>query len=356
MKVYFTPGPTQLHHAYEFHLRNALKSQLGSISHRGAEFQALYQQTENVLRELLAVPEDFTVFFLSSATDIWERIFQNLVSESSHHFVNGAFSKRFWEFGQQLGKNSTSTVAKGSAEFADLSVPENAELIAITQNETSIGYAFDPEKLKSLRANNPEKLIALDIVSSAVGVPIDFDSIDIAYFSVQKCFGMPAGLGVWMLNNSAIEKGLKLAESGNATGTYRSLPSLLKYASRSQTPETPNVIAIYVLGMIAQEMINRGPRLIQNEIVYKNTILYQALEQHGWLQPYIGNKTNRSKTVIVADCGQRQQELLNYFEKMKFVIGKGYGEHKADHIRIANFPAHSKEHIEMICDHLEKIV
>ena len=34
----------------------------------------------------------------------------------------------------------------------------------------------------------------------------------------------------------------------------------------------------------------------------------------------------------------------------EIILGKGYGAFKNDHLRIANFPAHSKEQVEMLCD------
>ncbi len=355
MKVYFTPGPSQLHHTYDFHLRKAVKDQIGSISHRGQAFQGLYQATEKALRELLQIPDDFKILFTSSATDIWERIIQNLVVKHSHHFVNGAFSERFHKFALDLGKSSTVAKATEGEEFSSFEIPVSTEVICITQNETSTGYAFDPQVLKSIRQSNPDQLIALDVVSSAAAVPIDFSSIDMSYFSVQKCFGLPAGLGVWIINERAIERAKKLQVDGHQQGTYRSLPSMLKYAAKNQTPETPNVLNIYLLGKIAEEMINRGAHIIRNETIYKSTLLYQALKDHQLIEAAIANKVNQSKTVIVADCGSHQGSILNHFDKLGFVLGKGYGQSAADQIRIANFPAHSKEHIEMLCDELKKL-
>ncbi len=354
MQAYFTPGPSQLYHTYEAHLRTATKAQLGSISHRSAEFQKIYSETESNLRKLLSLPEDYSIFFLSSATDIWERIIQNLVIKSSHHFVNGAFSKRFYEFALKMGKSSTQIASSGVEEFESFDIPSDSELIAITQNETSRGYSFDSEKLQTIRANHPDKLIALDVVSATPAVNIDFSLVDTAYFSVQKCFGMPAGLGVWIINDKCLTKAQEL-ESSVANSPYRNISSIQKYALKHQTPETPNVVAIYILGKIAEDMIARGLKIIQNETIYKSTILYQAIESHPLLSPAISSKKNRSKTVVVANCEGSQTKVLDYYKNMKMVIGKGYGEFKQSQIRIANFPAHSKEQIELLCDHMAKI-
>ena len=352
MKIYFTPGPSQLYHTYEYHLKEALKRQLGSISHRGPEFQKIYSQTEETLKELLDVPGDFRVLFLSSATDIWERILQNLVKKTSHHFVNGAFSERFFDFSKKLEKSSTQTLGDGISEFGSFDVPEEAELIAITKNETSKGFNFDDSHLAHLRDAHPGKHLTLDTVSVIPAVPIDFNLLDATYFSVQKSFGMPAGLGVWILNQNAIENSLS---QEIVKGTYRSLSSLIKYADKNQTPETPNVLAIYVLGKIAQDMIARGIKIIRNETTYKSTLLYQCLESHPMLSPAVSSKPNRSKTVVVANCGNHQQKILDHLSRKGMILGKGYGKAKDTQLRIANFPAHSKEQIELLCDLLMKL-
>ncbi|MDW3192170.1 MAG: aminotransferase class V-fold PLP-dependent enzyme [Cytophagales bacterium] len=346
--IYFTPGPSQLYHTYDYHLKKAMNEEIGSISHRSTAFQKIYEATETSLRELLDIPEDFKILFLSSATDIWERILQNLVAEKSHHFVNGAFSKRFYEFAIGMGKKSTQEVADPGQEFASFEVPEGSEVIGVTQNETSTGYAFDLNQLKAIREKNPEALISLDVVSSIPSVPTPFDLIDTTYFSVQKSFGMPAGLGVWIINQKAIDRAIELENQG-ATGTYRKLSTLVKSADKHQTPETPNVVAIYILGKIAEDMIGRGIKMVRNETVYKSTILYQTLESSPLFTPFVRDKKNRSKTIIVTETPE-QSRILEDLEKKKIILGKGYGAFKNDHLRIANFPAHSKEQVEMLCD------
>lgn len=346
--IYFTPGPSQLYHTYDYHVKKAINDEIGSISHRSGAFQKIYEATEEALKELLGIPDEFRVLFLSSATEIWERIIQNLVTEKSHHFVNGAFSKRFYEFAIELGKLSTQVVADPGKEFPTFDIPGGTELIGITQNETSTGYAFDANQLKAVRENNPEALISLDVVSSIPAVPTPFELIDTTYFSVQKSFGMPSGLGVWIINEKAIDRAIALEAKG-AKGTYRKLSTLIKSAEKKQTPETPNVVAIYILGKIAEDMIARGIKMIRNETIYKSTILYQTLEASNQFTPFVADKINRSKTVVVTETPE-QAHILSDLEKKKIILGKGYGAFKNDHLRIANFPAHSKEQIEMLCD------
>lgn len=349
-KIYFTPGPSQIYYTVPDHLKSALKEDVMCISHRSAAFQSIYAEAKSALRALLNVPDGYDIYFLSSANEIWERIIQNLVSDSSHHFVNGSFAKKFYQFAQDYKKNSTVTKAADGEAFADLHVPEEAELIAVTLNETSIGYAFDQETLKSLRQQHPDKLIAVDGVSAFPAINFDFSLCDTAYFSVQKCFGLPAGLGVWIVNQKCYEKAESLHQNGVITGSYHSLRELKSMGDKNQTPETPNALGIYLLGKVSRDMLFRSGRLIQNDTIYKSTILYQALTQSKGITPFVKPKANQSKTVIVASCNGGNKQILELMAQKGWIVGKGYGAYKEDHIRIANFPVHSKEHIEAMCD------
>ncbi|MBV6647786.1 MAG: aminotransferase class V-fold PLP-dependent enzyme [Cyclobacteriaceae bacterium] len=348
--IYFTPGPSQLFYTVQDHIKNALKQDIGAISHRGKAFQSLYQSTQENLRELLDVPKDYDIFFLSSATEIWERIIQNLVDQSSYHFVNGSFSKRFYQFTQDYQKQSKARTVEFGSGFDQLDIPEEAELIAITKNETSTGFSFHDDDLMAIRQQNPGQLIALDVVSSIPAVPLDFDLVDTAYFSVQKCFGLPAGLGVWMVNQRCYDQHARLKAKGKVTGSYHSLDSLKSNGEKHQTPETPNALNIYLLGKVAEDMLRKGPKMIENETNYKSALLYQTFEQHDSLLPFIKEKKNRSKTVAVGEVDGGNEKLMKYLADKKMITGSGYGPFKKDHIRIANFPTHSKEQVELLCD------
>ena len=48
-KIFFTPGPSQLYFTVEEHIKNALKKDILSISHRSKAFKILYQEcVENI--------------------------------------------------------------------------------------------------------------------------------------------------------------------------------------------------------------------------------------------------------------------------------------------------------------------
>ncbi|MBX2962835.1 MAG: aminotransferase class V-fold PLP-dependent enzyme [Cyclobacteriaceae bacterium] len=350
--INFTPGPSQLYFTAEDHIRQALREGIPSLSHRTKTFEKFYQQSVDGLKELLGIPDSFFVVFTSSATEVWERIIQNLVEENSHHFVNGAFSTKFFEIAQQLNRKPTITSVKEGSGFSSSKIESPTELIALTHNETSTGVSLSMDFINSFRDQYPDALITVDAVSSLPYPQFDFSKIDSLYFSVQKGFGLPAGLGVWIVNDRCVAKAESLLSKGLSIGSYHSLPSLVSFAKKDQTPETPNVLGIYLLAQVVEDMLRRGITTIRRETEYKSAILYQALEQHHAIKPFVQEKEYQSKTVIVAQTGSQTESLVSFLQAKGLYPGDGYGKFKTEHLRFANFPAHSKETFELLVDTL----
>lgn len=351
-QFFFTPGPSALFYTVEEHLKKALKENIPSISHRSKAFESIFSFTVKNIKQLLDIPEDYHIFFTGSATEVWERIIQNCVSNESYHLVNGAFSERFYQIAIDLGKNPLQLKSEpGSCpDINKLLLSEKNELIAITQNETSTGAAFPVEEIYKLRDSFPDQMIAVDVVSSAPYINLDYSKIDTAFFSVQKCFGLPAGLGVWIVSPKCIEKAEFIEKSGYSTGSYHCLTSLKAYAKKNQTPETPNVLTMYLLGKVTEDMLRIGINQIRKDTAYKAAVLYHAINKSTRFSPFVTEEKYQSKTVIVAKSNYPANEVEETLKKSGMIIGKGYGHFKNNHIRMANFPAHSKEQIELLAD------
>ncbi len=354
--INFNPGPSQLYFTVPDHIRQALKENIPSISHRSPTFDAVVKEAYENLRELLSIPDSHHIFFLGSANEAFERILQNLVEETSFHFVNGAFSKRFYDFGKMLGKKTVSLIVPEGQGFQQpFTIDSATELIAVTHNETSTGVSFPMGFIHSLKDQYPNSLIAVDAVSSIPYPQFDYSKIDSMFFSVQKGFGLPAGLGVWIVNDRCIEKAEQLKSKGSVIGSYHSLPSLLQNAKKYQTPETPNMLAIYLLAKVSGDMVRRGIKNIRSETDYKAAILYQALYEHQQLKPFVEEKAFQSKTVVVAESGEYTRQITQLLNEKGLQPGEGYGAAKATQLRFANFPTHSKEQFELLVDTLNMI-
>lgn len=355
MATFFTPGPAQLYPTFEKHLKVFVEKQLGSVSHRSQVYRDLHAFTVGQLRSLLGVPDSHAVLFLGSASEIWERILLSTVQKESFHLVNGSFSKKFFQYSGAAGKTASKQekpLGEGF-DFDEVLVPEAAELICVTHNETSSGVQMEVEAIHRLRETHPGKQIAVDMVSSAPYPALDYSIVDTAFFSVQKAFGLPAGLGVWIVGKQCLEKAIRLKEQEKLSiGAHHDLPTLWKNALSNETPATPNVMLIYLLGKIAEDMNLYGLERLRSETRQKADLLYRFAETTAGFSPFVQSERHRSQTVAVLNTVQPSTGIITQLKEKGFVVGSGYGENKASQLRIANFPAVSIEQTEELISEL----
>lgn len=353
--IYFTPGPSELYYTAADHLRRAVKDEILSISHRSKTFENIYRKTVENLKGLLNIPDDFVILFGSSSTEIMEKILQNLVPNSSFHIVNGSFSNRFYQISQQMGKKAKKleSPSNQSPNLNNILVSDSFDLIAITHNETGEGQAFPLEEIYEIKKAFPEKILAVDAVSSLPYADFDYNLIDTIFFSVQHGFGLPAGLSVWALNPRCIEKARQLSAKGKTATGFYSLERYYQKALKYQTPDTPNVLGIYLLCQVSEDMALKGMEQIRRETEYKAALLYYALENHPKLNCFVKDPKYRSKTIITAETVMPSNEIISHFAKKGMILGAGYDKYKFKHVRIANYPAHSKEQVEMLSDYIQ---
>ncbi len=334
--ISFYPGPSRLYSRIPEFMQEACEKGILSINHRSAEFVEISKRTISLFKQKLNVPEDYTIFFTSSATECWEIIAQSLVREKSYHLYNGAFGEKWLEYTQKLKKESTGRFF-GLEEVLNIEsfpVPEEAELIALTQNETSNATEVSTAVLSAYRLKYPDKIIAIDATSSMAGVYLDFSLGDVWYASVQKCFGLPAGMAVMVCSPKAIQRAIELNENKH----YNSLISMVERMKDYQTTYTPNVLSIFLLMKVLEMVV---PIQEMDKKTRANAAhWYDFLKEIKGLELLVENASVRSGTVIALTG---KEDLINKVKKEAkeagLLLGNGYGKWKTSTVRIANFPA-----------------
>lgn len=351
-KIFFTVGPSQAYTTLYKHLNQAIKEDIVSLNHRSQEFKTLFSYTTENLKKLLNIPSNYQIFFVSSALESMERILQGCVEKYSSHIISGSFGKSWANYAQQLGKNVTRIEFDQQSEISNLEIPKEAEIICITQNDTSTGIWIPMEDIYKLKKRYPEKLIAIDAVSSTPFVDVNYKYIDIMFFSVQKGFGLPAGLGIMIVNTKALDKTEQLIKKGVSIGSYHSLKNLSEKAKDLQTPETPNVLNIYLLNKVTKDMLRIGIDRIRQETDKKAKLLYDFFDNHKKYESFVKNLKFRSPTSLVFDVKEESEKLRKKLAKRGFIVGAGYGDNKLNHIRIANFPSHKLKDVRQMLKYI----
>lgn len=349
-RIYFTVGPSQVYPTLYKHLTKAVKTNILSLSHRGAEFKELFKNTTQGLKELLNIPTNFQIFFISSALESMERIIQSTTKKYSFHIITGSFGKAWANYAAQLGRKTSTVTFSNTDEinFDNLKIPEKAEIICITQNDTSTGIWIPVGEIIKLKKKYPEKLIAIDVVSSVPYVDIDFKTVDIAFFSVQKGFGLPAGLAVIIVGPKALAKTADLTAKKAMIDSYHSFKTLSEKSINLQTPETPNVLNIFLLNAVIGDMLKKGLKKIRQETDKKAEALYSFFENHKEYKPFVEQSKHRSPTTLVFDVKGQTDQIREKLAKYGYIVATGYGDNKLTHIRIANFPSHKLQDVKFL--------
>lgn len=348
--ISFSPGPSKVYDALPIYLKEAYDQGILSANHRSALFMHLYQETEELLKEKLDVPEDYKLLFTPSATENWEIIAQSVVEKSSFHIFSGAFGKKWFGFAQHLDPNTQSYQLDKDhlLDVNSLEVGDEFDLIAVTQNETSNATQVSNELIGKLGEKFPNKMIAVDTTSSMAGIYLNFQLADIWYASVQKCFGLPAGLGLLILSPTAMEK----VHSKGESGRYNSLSLMLENAKNYQTHYTPNVLGIYLLNRSLKDIpfITSTSAKTEERMKKLEATILESESLHFLIQ----NPKTRSKTVLGISG---KEEFINQVKKSAeaegMQMGSGYGALKPTSFRIANFPAVTDEEFEKLIRFLQ---
>jgi phosphoserine aminotransferase len=342
--ISFYPGPSRIHPKVPVYVKEAAQKGILSMNHRSEEFMSLCKSTSTLLKQRLRIPKDYVVLYTSSATECWEIIAQSVIEKESFHFFNGSFGQKWFDYTQRLQAHAKAIPFHREQVPSLLLESLNTEgVVCITQNETSNGTQVDNTLLKTFRERNPQSIIAIDATSSMAGITLDFKQADIWFASVQKCFGLPAGLAVMICSPRAIAHARKV----NNAHHYNSLTSMVGFMAKWQTTHTPNVLSIYLLMRVLKNSPSIGELHKQTLRRYQEWVKF--FKNFSSLRLLVDNHSVRSLTVLPIEASAAQvQRIKKEAMKKGLLLGEGYGDFKATTFRIANFPALQQKEIALL--------
>ncbi|MCF2444991.1 aminotransferase class V-fold PLP-dependent enzyme [Dyadobacter sp. CY345] len=346
--ITFYPGPSKVYPQVEQYLSDAYQSGILSVNHRSEPFMVMLKETIEVMKSKLDIPEAYEIYFCSSATECWEIIAQSLIATKSLHLHNGAFGEKWLEYTQKIKPKSKGfSFDKNSLPIiSDIISDQEDEVICLTHNETSNGTALPFSFFTELREQTSQ-VIAVDATSSIAGVEFPWEAADVWYASVQKCFGLPAGLSVLIASPRAI----KLAEKIGDRDFYNSFLFVRDNFLKYQTPYTPNALGIYLAGRVMRQV--EPIASISKQTKKRAAEWYEFLAENGY-SILIDEQEVRSDTVIAVSGSKDQVANLKKSAKENgILLGNGYGAWKETTFRIANFPAITQNEIDQLKNFLK---
>jgi phosphoserine aminotransferase len=348
----FYPGPSKLYPQVREFMAEAYDSGVLSCNHRSQKGMELIAAAILATKKHLNIPAGYHVYFTSSATECWEIVAQSLLRGKVQFLYNGAFGKKWFKYAVTNPSSAANLKPRGSRFSLEQTVSEieidvdNLAICAVT-NETSNGSQISENEILKLRKNNPNALICLDATSGLGGRDFNISNADVWFASVQKCFGLPAGMGVMIVSPRTIE----MAEKINERNHYNSLLVIHENFLKSQTHYTPNMLGIFLLKRLLESLPNISEIATKNKARAEK--LFSELNHISQLKPLISNPETRSETVLAFEI-DNPGELLKSLSNQNITLGKGYGEWIENSIRIANFPAISDSDFETLIKTLKQ--
>ena len=338
----FYPGPSKIYPECKAFSEAAFESGILEHNHRSEPFMKMLQDTVLLLGNHLNVPQDYKIYFTSSATECWEICAQSLMGGKVQFLFNGAFGKKWFqntEVNPQFNsyKNYQKKHIVGSKftlnqNIDDVEIGVSMDVLCLVASETSNGTQTNVDSIKKLKDENPNAVILVDATSSLGGRNHNISEADVWFASSQKCFGMPSGLGIMIVSPRALDRAIQLDERNH----YNSLLFIEENFKKFQTNYTPNILGIAILNGLLRILPNIS--IVSDKLSKRSKRIYSYFEKHEHFDLLVDNNSTRSETVI-AIIPKDMIKAIAFFNERGIIIGKGYGEWKETTLRIANFPA-----------------
>ncbi len=346
--ISFYPGPSRVYEKVPQYVNEAYEKGILSINHRSQAFMNIVKATNKEIKKKLQIPDDYSIFYVSSATECWEIIAESYELNSAHYY-NGAFGAKWFDYTKKLKENvfGHQFNYRNQLDLATIELGDNNGLICLTQNETSNGTQLTNPCIATIKKKYPAHLIAVDATSSMAGVELNFNNGDIWFASVQKCFGLPAGLAVMVCSPKAIEA------TQNRNIHYNSLVNIVQNMEHLQTTHTPNVMGIYLLLRTMQE----APSITTTDQVLKDRMedYLEVISTKKSIKLMVDESEVRSTTVLVVEGEEKIiSSIKSQAKENGLMLGNGYGEWKNTTFRIANFPALNEREVKLLLSFLTK--
>ena len=205
---------------------------LMEISHRAKDFQPVVDEAVALVKELLDVPEGYSVIFLGGGASLeFCMIPYNFLIKKAAYLNTGVWAKKALKEAKLFGE-VVEVASSADANYTfipkDWTVPADADYLHICTNNTIYGT----EIRKDLDVNVP--LIA-DMSSDFMSRPVDVSKYDAIYAGAQKNLSM-AGVTIIILKDEKL---------GRAP---REIPTMLDYRTHVEKGSmfnTPPVVPIY---------------------------------------------------------------------------------------------------------------
>jgi phosphoserine aminotransferase len=274
------------------------------ISHRSKWFDAIREEAEANLRQLLRIPDHYRVLFLQGGASLqFAMVPMNLLGGgSADYIITGSWGEKAFQEAVKVGKARIAWSGK-SENFTrtpqpnELDIDPNAAYVHFTSNETIQGVEFQQEPPVG------DRPLVCDASSDFLSRPIPIERYALLYAGAQKNAG-PAGVTIVIIREDMLER------------TPPNMPAMLDYrlqAEHQSVYNTPPVFAIYIVMLVTRWLLHEigGLERMQQMNRQKASLLYEVIDQSDGF--YRGHAHPESRSVMNVTWRLPNEELEKTF-------------------------------------------
>jgi phosphoserine aminotransferase len=249
---------------------NGIGLSLLEISHRSAEFEAVLDEAVKLVKELLEVPEGYSVLFLQGgASTQFAMVPYNLLPSTGKaaYVESGVWANKALKEAKFFGEVDVIATSKES-NFTyipkDYAVPTDAAYLHLTSNNTIYGTQLHEFPASPIP-------VVCDMSSDIFSRKINVADFGIIYAGAQKNMG-PAGTTLVIVKDEILGK------------ADRKIPAMLNYQVQIEGGSmynTPPVFAIYVSMLTLNWVKSKGGvEALAKENKAKSAALYTEIDRN----------------------------------------------------------------------------
>ena len=267
------------------------------VSHRSKEFQAVMDEAQALVKELLEVPEGYSVLFLGGGASLqFAMAPYNLAQMKDAYLDTGVWAHKAVKEAKLFG--DVDVVASSEDKNynyipKDFVVPADADYFHYTTNNTIYGTEIRKDPEVGVR-------LVSDMSSDIFSRPVDVSKYDLIYAGAQKNLA-PAGATIIIVRDEVVQN------------PCRPIPTMLN---------TPPVLPIFsALQTLRYYKELGGIKAIEKMDLDKAGLLYEAIDSSRIFQATVPDHADRS---IMNVCFVLKPEYADQEKAfMEFATSKG---------------------------------
>jgi phosphoserine aminotransferase len=316
------------------------------ISHRSKHFDAIIQEAEANLRQLLNIPDHYHLLFLQGGASLqFAMVPMNLLGDgSADYIVTGSWGQKALQEAQRVGKGRVAWDGKHenfvrTPHADEYTIDPDARYVHFTSNETIQGVQFATEP------SVDDRPLVCDMSSDFLSRPIDITRYALIYAGAQKNAG-PAGVTIVIVREDLLSR------------VPETLPAMLNYRVQSEHRSlynTPPVFAVYIVMLVTRWLLHTigGLESMARVNREKASLLYRVIDESNGF--YRGHAHPEHRSVMNITFRLPNEDLEKQFlqEAQAHGLHELKGHRSVGGCRASIYNAMPLEGVQALCDFMK---